>query len=213
MYAAARPFCRDRFLTPMIAVAGAVADTILHAMRDAVPLRRAYVNNGGDIAVHLAGGQEFAVMMARHDGHPLGRVRFGSGSGIGGIATSGTHGRSLSLGIADSVTVVAADAARADVAATLIANAVDLPGHPGIERAPARRLRPDSDLGDMPVVTLVPPLDHAHRAKALAAGHSVAAMLEAEGHILGAALFLQGESALTGGATRHFSPLGEVEHA
>lgn len=213
MYAAALPFCRDRFLTPMIAVAGAVADTILHAMRDTVPLRRAYVNNGGDIAVHLAADHEFAVMMAGHDGRALGCVRFGSGSGIGGIATSGTHGRSLSLGIADSVTVVAADAARADVTATLIANAVDLPGHPGIDRAPATRLRPDSDLGDRLVVTRVPPLDHARREQALAAGHAVAAKLEAEGHILGAALFLQGGSALTGGAARHFSALGEVEHA
>ena len=48
-----------------------------------------------------------------------------------GIATSGWRGRSFSLGIADAVTVLAATAAEADAAATMIANAVDLPGHPG----------------------------------------------------------------------------------
>ncbi|WP_204349766.1 hypothetical protein, partial [Klebsiella pneumoniae] len=71
----------------------------------------------------------------------------GYGDGIGGIATSGAQGRSFSLGIADSVTVLARDAASADAAATLIANAVDL-DHPAIRRRPARNLDPDSDLGD-----------------------------------------------------------------
>jgi uncharacterized protein len=66
---------------------------------------------------------------------------------VRGIATSGRHGRSLSLGIADSVTVLAATAAAADAAATLIANAVDLPGHAAVRRAPACSLDPDSDLG------------------------------------------------------------------
>src|SRR5260370_29537491 len=70
---------------------------------------------------------------------------------VRGIATSGWRGRSFSLGIADAVTVLAAQAAAADAAATIIANAVDLPGHPAIVRVPARELAPDSDLGDMPV--------------------------------------------------------------
>ena len=51
------------------------------------------------------------------------------------------------------VTVLADTAACADVAATLIANAVDLPGHGAITRAPARTLFPDSDLGAIPVTT------------------------------------------------------------
>ncbi len=71
--------------------------------------------------------------------------------GIGGIATSGWRGRSFSLGIADAVTVLAETAAAADAAATIIANAVDLPGHPGIVRQPASSLQPDSDLRDLPV--------------------------------------------------------------
>ena len=57
-----------------------------------------------------------------------------------GIATSGRHGRSFSLGIADAVTVLARTASQADAAATIIANAVDLPGHPAIVRCPAQRV-------------------------------------------------------------------------
>ncbi len=64
-----------------------------------------------------------------------------------GVATSGRHGRSFSLGIADAVTVLARTASQADAAATVIANAVDLPGHPAVIRVPANDLQPDSDLG------------------------------------------------------------------
>ena len=44
-----------------------------------------------------------------------------TGSPVRGVATSGWRGRSHSLGIADSVTVLAATAAMADAAATVIA--------------------------------------------------------------------------------------------
>ena len=37
-------------ITPMAAVAGAVAEAVLAAMTAAAPLTRAYVNDGGDIA-------------------------------------------------------------------------------------------------------------------------------------------------------------------
>jgi len=186
---------------------------VLAAICAAGPLARAYVNNGGDIALHLAPGQAFSVAMAAHGGADLGRVRVGAQSGVGGVATSGPRGRSLSLGIAESVTVLARTAALADTAATLIANAVDLPDHPGITRVPASALRPGSDLGARLVATHVPALTPAERAAALGAGCARARALEAQGHILGAALFLQGDAALTGGARRHFSPLQEVEHA
>ncbi|MGH8732428.1 MAG: UPF0280 family protein, partial [Burkholderiales bacterium] len=48
---------RDVFITPMAAVAGSVAEHVLELMVEAAPLRRAIVNNGGDIAIHLAEGQ------------------------------------------------------------------------------------------------------------------------------------------------------------
>lgn len=210
MYGAARPFCAAHFLTPMIAVAGSVSDEILQAMLSAGPLTRAYVNNGGDIAVHLAQGATFSIAMARHDGADLGRLRFGAADGIGGIATSGRHGRSLSLGIADSVTVVARNAAAADVAATLIANAVDLPGHPAVTRTPASDLAPDSDLGNRPVVTALAPLAPDDCTRALRSGTDRAKAMIAAGHILGAALFLQDQSALLG---HSFTRTKEISHA
>ena len=60
MAAAVRPF-GDRFITPMAAVAGAVADEICAAMVAGGDLRRVYVNDGGDIALHLSPGESFDV--------------------------------------------------------------------------------------------------------------------------------------------------------
>ena len=56
---------RDVFITPMAAVAGAVAEHVLALMVEAAPLRRAIVNNGGDIAIHLAEGQSHARRRGR----------------------------------------------------------------------------------------------------------------------------------------------------
>ena len=199
MHAAALPLRDLDYLTRMAAVAGSVADEVLAAMVDAVPLRRAYVNNGGDIALHLAEGESYASAVAGHDGQMLGRISISWADPIRGIATSGRHGRSLSMGIADSVTVLARSGAEADVAATLIANAVDLPGHPGISRAPADTVAPDSDLGQLPVVTGCAALSFTDRDTALSAGLDRAEALVQRGAIGAAALFLQGQAAMTGG--------------
>jgi hypothetical protein len=212
MYAAALPFCTHSYVTLMIAVAGSVADEILTAMCDAVPLRRAYVNNGGDISVHLSQGQDYCIAMGQTDGGDLGRIRFAAGDGIGGIATSGTGGRSHSMGIADSVTVLAATAAQADVAATLISNAVDVPGHGGIIRQPACDLQPDSDLGARLVVVHVPALNKSERDAALVAGHHVAQTMLDAGQITGAALFLQGQNITIGCGFGHTHPIAELEN-
>jgi uncharacterized protein len=173
------------FITPMIAVAGSVADEILLAMGD--KLVRASVNNGGDIALYLGKGAFFDIGIADDrdthlsdfamaasgggSGHmPLhGRIRLHDHNGIGGIATSGWRGRSLSLGIADSVTVLAQNAAAADVAASLIANAITI-SSPAITRQPAASLVPDSDLKDRLVTVDVGPLSADEIDQALAAG-------------------------------------------
>ncbi|RVU15484.1 UPF0280 family protein [Methylobacterium oryzihabitans] len=201
MVAACRP--HRAFVTPMAAVAGAVADEILLAMTEAAPLDRAFVNDGGDIAVHLTEGESLAIALAADfSGGPVptvnGRVRLRHRDGIGGVATSGCQGRSFSLGIADSVTVLARDAAGADAAATLIANAVDLPGHPAVVRRPARDLDPDSDLGERPVTVAVGPLAPDEIAAALAAGRDRAAAMQAAGLIRAAALTLRGETLVLG---------------
>ena len=169
MHAAVAPFASGHFITPMAAVAGSVAEEILGAMLGAARLDRAYVNNGGDIALHLTGGEQFTVgLMDRPDRHGLMRtMTVDADDPVRGIATSGRHGRSFSLGIADAVTVLARTASQADAAATIIANAVDLPGHPAIIRCPANELQPDSDLGARLVTRDVGPLtDRRNRPRA-----------------------------------------------
>jgi uncharacterized protein len=243
-----------RFVTPMAAVAGAVADEVLAAMTGGRDLRRAYVNNGGDIALHLApparsresgpivpfcapseltssgltrastaeaampercpvgprvkredvtwnGGAErissgpdesFRIGLVVDPGDPRmpGAVEVSHDMPVRGIATSGRHGRSLSLGIADSVTVLAETAAGADAAATLIANAVDLPGHGSVRRAPAGSLDPDSDLGDRLVTVDVGALNAAEVETALAAGVDAAEGMIEDGLLFAAVLVL-----------------------
>ena len=179
---------RDVFVTPMAAVAGAVADEILAAMLRHHCPRKAYVNNGGDIAIHLLGDRSFQAL------GPSGKITITADQHVGGVATSGWRGRSHSRGIADAVTVLADCAASADVAATLIANAVDLPRHPGIQRSPASDLSPESDLGSRLVTTDVASLSPADVAKALASGSAVAQKLVDANLIHGATLLLQDQT-------------------
>ena len=200
MHAAVAPFATAAFITPMAAVAGSVAEEILGSMLAAARLDRAYVNNGGDIALHLAGGEQFTVgLMDRPDRHGLMRTMvIDADDPARGIATSGRHGRSFSLGIADAVTVLAKTASQADAAATIIANAVDLPGHPAVIRCPANELQPDSDLGARLVTRDVGALGESEIDDALRAGVSRAQQLLAAGLIEGAALRLLGETAVVG---------------
>ncbi|KAJ29464.1 UPF0280 family protein [Sulfitobacter pontiacus] len=197
MYRAALPHA-DGLTTPMICVAGAVAAEVLSAMVDAADLTRAYVNNGGDIALHLTEGARFDVGIAGLDGRSLGTATIRSSDPIRGIATSGQGGRSQSLGIADSVTVLARSAAMADAAATKLGNAVDLPVHPAIRRSPANQLHDDSDLGAAPVVTHVGPLSPADVNQALTTGATAAQGLRDRGLIFGAALFLRDQHSVIG---------------
>lgn len=198
MMAAAWPH-RAVFLTPMAAVAGAVADEVLAALTEGSDLARAYVNNGGDIAFHLAPGESLRAGMVGDYHMPAidGMATLGFDRPVRGIATSGWKGRSFSLGIADSVTVLAKNAAAADVAATLIANAVDI-DHPAVQRAAARSLDPDSDLGGRPVTVAVGALDPASVATALDRGRDVAAALERAGHIRAAMLQLHDQVRVVG---------------
>ncbi|MBL8708269.1 MAG: UPF0280 family protein [Rhodospirillaceae bacterium] len=200
MVAATFPYAANEFITPMAAVAGAGADTILAAMLKVAPLTRAYVNNGGDIALHLAGDASYRIGMIAdpRTASLCGNITLRAGDGIHGIATSGRHGRSFSLGIANAVTVLAADAAAADAAATLIANRVDLPGHPAITRIPADTLQPGSDLGGRLVTRAVGPLSRDDVQRALASGARFADRLLQDGHILGAALHLADETRMLG---------------
>ncbi|GAA4126145.1 UPF0280 family protein [Aminobacter aganoensis] len=211
MEAAVAPLAR-RFITPMAAVAGSVADEMLAAMVAGRRLDRAYVNNGGDVALHIAPGAQMSAAIAG-TGHGLAdRLTIRWQDPVRGIATSGWRGRSFSLGIADAVTVLAASAAAADAAATLIANAVDLPGHLAIARRPARDLAPDSDLGDRPVTTGVGLLTPPEIDRALDAGLTVADRMRRQGSIQTAVLFLAGEHRVSGMPAERFTR-GVLSHA
>ena len=198
MWEAVHPHADRDFITPMAAVAGSVADEILDALTRSANVRRAYVNNGGDIALALAGGQIFKAAIRTHGGTELARIAIEADQGIGGLATSGVGGRSFTLGIADSVTVFASSAAAADAAATLIANAVDLPEHPAIVRRPADELNPDSDLGKRMIVTQCRSLADDEIQEALSYGENSALGMADAGLIISAALYLKGASRFVG---------------
>ncbi len=193
MGAAVRPH-DDVFVTPMAAVAGAVADEIISEMAGA-EIAKAYVNNGGDAAFHLLPGERTEAALAAE---VAGRIVIAADDPYRGLATSGWRGSSHSLGIADAVSVVAETAAAADVAATLIANAIDLPGHAAIRRQPASELAPDSDLGDRLVTVEVGALTAEETAMALARGVGSAEDFLARGLIGGALLTLNRELRLVG---------------
>ncbi len=193
------------FITPMAAVAGAVADEMLARLCADRRLARAYVNDGGDIALHLAPGERLVCGLVGDLAAPAidGTYSLTHDLPVRGLATSGWRprgqgGKSFSFGIADAVSVLADSAAAADAAATLIANAVDLPGHPAIVRAPAIELDPDSDLGSRLVTVEVGRLDRQEIGAALARGETEALRLRRAGHIHGAVLVLRRRCAIVG---------------
>jgi ApbE superfamily uncharacterized protein (UPF0280 family) len=207
MWLACAPF-RAQFITPMAAVAGAVAQELM-ACYQREGITRAWINNGGDIALFLAPGASARIGLyadiARLRAQEVlqgvsvdGLFEVTHAMQVRGVATSGWRGRSFSLGIADSVTVLADTAAAADVAATVIANAVDV-ADASIVRRPANQLRDDSDLGAMPVTVDVPALAPQRVAEALAAGLRRAGALRAAGRIAGAILVCQGQVRVTEG--------------
>jgi uncharacterized protein len=200
MWHACHPY-RDAFITPMAAVAGAVAEELIaFYRRDGIS--RAWVNNGGDIALHLTAQESVSIGLysdlARFDERQLidgpdidGRFTVSGTLPVRGVATSGWRGRSFSLGIADSVTVLAQTAAAADAAATVIANAV-VADDSRIVRKPANEIKDDSDLGDIAVTVEVPLLDRSVVENALRRGGRRACELRAAGLIWSAALVCQG---------------------
>ena len=195
----------DGFVTPMAAVAGAVAQALLPCLsQDGVD--KAYVNNGGDIALYVQEGQSWRIGMLSDLQQALrsdvNSELISDGSfvmqhymPVRGVATSGWRGRSFSFGIADSVTVLAETAAQADVAATLIANAVNI-HHPLIQRQAANSLRDDTDLGGRLVTVDVPRLPPALVKQALQLGLDCAHAMQSRGQVFAAFVCCQGQMAV-----------------
>jgi ApbE superfamily uncharacterized protein (UPF0280 family) len=203
MVAACRPHAaRGTFITAMAAVAGSVAEELIAAFDDP-RIARASINNGGDIALHLGLGASFEVGLCadpergRLGGALDGRFAVDAASPVRGIATSGWRGRSFSLGVADSVSVLAPSASVADAAATIVANAVDV-DDARIVRAPANALRDDSDLGARLVTRYVPALPACLIETALERGAAEAQRQIGAGRIIAAVLSLQGRWRVVG---------------
>jgi ApbE superfamily uncharacterized protein (UPF0280 family) len=198
---------RLEFITPMAAVAGAVADELIGCFKEESGIYRAYINNGGDIALHLKAGQSYRIGLfadlAKFGGRMVepveldGKFEISAALPVRGVATSGWRGRSFSLGIADSVTVFGATAAVADAAATMIANRVTS-DHPAVVRAPACSLKDDTDLGDLPVTVDVGLLPSDVVQEALEQGAWQANCLLGSSLIFGAVLTLQGQTRALG---------------
>lgn len=209
MWQACEPFCSS-YITPLAAVAGAVAQELVGCY-NRPGVERAWINNGGDIALHLAPSQSVRVGLyadlaclnaqaLRSGIRSDGQFEVRSPMPVRGVATSGWRGRSFSLGIADSVTVLAATAAAADAAATVIANAVDVPDE-RIARRPACELKDDSDLGEIAVTVDVPALERHLVQQALRAGLLRAQSLQRAGLIWSAALVCQQQLLVTDSAS------------
>ena len=198
--------CPSDFITPMAAVAGSVAQALITFYQQP-GVTRAWVNNGGDIALHLTPGTKVNIGLfadlAKFDVQALqqgltldGTLSIDYTMGVRGVATSGWRGRSLSLGIADSVTVLAETASMADAAATVIANAVNT-DHPSIERRAANTVKDDSDLGQRLVTVHVPALAQDTIQAALQQGLQQALQMKQSGLISACILTCQGWAVTT----------------
>lgn len=107
---------------PMAAVAGAVAEYVGNGLV-AAGCKEVIVENGGDIFLLRSRPCTIAVFAGRSPlSNRLGLRLSARQQPLGVCTSSGTIGHSLSLGRADSVTVVADSAAIADAAATRLGN-------------------------------------------------------------------------------------------
>ena len=179
-------------MTGMAAVAGLVADEIVSSSL-ALGGDRVIVNNGGDIALGMKGKQKIRVGLKDPFKERVSHVlEIFSDQGIGGVATSGWGGRSFSPGIADAVSVWAADGVIADAAATWIAGQMTLDS-PKVVRCPAKEVDPETDIPHLLITRQVAPLTPEEKETALSAGLAVARVMIEKGIIRGAFLAVQGD--------------------
>ena len=199
----------DKFLTPMAAVAGTIADTVADFLFSR-GMTKVIVNNGGDIAVRLMAPNGVRVGLredveSREFSRTVSLAVPAEKEGASfGIATSGLGGRSLTCGIASAATVIAGTASMADAAATAVANAsfVDCPG---VVRKPAEEIDPQTDIRGIPVTVGVQDLDLQTRVEAVSRSLALAEKLIAQHLILGAMVAVGGELGMTSFFENHIT--------
>ncbi len=179
-------------LTPMAAVAGTVADLVKEHLSSLREIDLLSVNNGGDISIGNRSGRPMSIGIGDiGSGAPTPYVLKVEGPGSFGVATSGFGGRSFTLGLADTVSVVADSAALADAAATLIANRTSAEAT-GVVRRKARELDPLTDIPDELVTVARGCLDTEAVITAVTNGYEEAARLKSAGVIREAVVILKG---------------------
>lgn len=187
----------DKDLTPMAAVAGtigdAVADFLFHR-----GMTKVVVDNGGDVAVRLSGGEPATVGVRPqiHKQSVSHVISLDSSSPSWGVASSGLGGRSLTRGVASAATVIARSASVADAAATAIANASFVENDHVIQR-PAEEIDPNTDISGLPVTVKAGPLSEEKKSIALSMAIKRATQLSRKDIILGAFVAVQGTIAMT----------------
>ncbi|OPY75595.1 MAG: hypothetical protein A4E64_01871 [Syntrophorhabdus sp. PtaU1.Bin058] len=177
-------------LTPMAAVAGTVSEMVRDFIGDSLS-DFVSVNNGGDIAVRNDTGREVIIGIGdirtnRTTPYIL-KIR---GLNTFGIATSGFGGRSLTLGLADIVTVIAENSAVADAAATFICNSVNI-ATDKVRRKKASEIDPSTDIPDELVTVLIGGLDEGEIREALNKGLTAAYRLKEKDVIYDVVLLLK----------------------
>ena len=142
----------DTLMTPMAAVAGAVADAVADWLF-ARGADRVVANNGGDIALRLGPGKsvKLGIVSSLARGDIDQTLVIAEADGIGGVATSGLGGRSFTRGIAQGLTAFARSGVLADALATHLANASFIPS-PRVYTGKAGLLDPGIDIADLDVV-------------------------------------------------------------
>jgi uncharacterized protein len=189
----------DPDLTPMAAVAGAIADATADFLASG-GLTRVVVNNGGDVALRLTAGETVTVgirpdLNAQTVTH---RVFITSEMNIGGVCTSGLGGRSFTRGVASAATVFSSRSAIADAAATAVANATCVRS-PAVHRCAADSMYPDTDLKGVEITASVGDLNEDAVLAALTQGVNRAEALVEQNLIAGACLTVQGRMRVTKG--------------
>ena len=189
-------------LTPMAAVAGTISEMVRDFIGGSIS-DFVSVNNGGDIAVRNDTGREVRI--------GIGDIRTGrttpyvlkiTGLNTFGIATSGFGGRSLTLGLADIVTVIAENSAVADAAATFLCNSVNI-GTDKVKRKKASEIDPSTDIPDELVTVLIGGLDEGEIQEALNKGLTAASHLKKRDVIYDAVLLLKERMVTTIAGDKH----------
>jgi hypothetical protein len=187
----------DEDLTPMAAVAGTIADAVADFLFER-GMTRVLVDNGGDLAVRCCDGEPVTVGIRPHvDSKSITHALvLGPERTAWGIATSGLGGRSLTRGVLDAATVVAAGASLADAAATAVANASYVEDS-AVVQAAAEAIDPRTDITGLCVTAGVGPLPDEKKNQAVNQAIRRAEKLIDDSIVLGAFVACQGRTAMT----------------